>query len=52
MRSVEDIANWDASIAKAAAADAEKLEKNRKLRKDASGINQGGTKAATPFRNP
>ena len=52
MRSIDDIANWDASIAKAAVAEAEKLEQNRKLRKDASSLNQGGTNAATPFRNP
>jgi murein L,D-transpeptidase YafK len=52
MRSVEDIANWDASIAKAAIAEAEKREQNRKLRKDASSGTPAGTNAVAPFRNP
>lgn len=51
MRSAEDIAKWDASIAKAAAAEAEKREQNRKMRKDASGTNQGGTNSVAPFLN-
>ncbi len=51
MRSVEDIANWDSSIAKAAIAEAEKHEQNRKLRKDASSVNPGGTNGVAPFRN-
>ncbi len=51
MRSVEDIANWDSSIAKAAIAEAEKLEQNRKMRKEAKGINPGGLGSMTPFLN-
>ena len=52
MRSIEDIANWDSTIAQAAIADAEKREQNRKLRKDASSANPGGTNPVAPFRNP
>ena len=51
MRSIEDIANWDSSIAKAAIAEAEKREQDRKLRKDASSANPGGTNGMAPFRN-
>ena len=51
MRSIEDIANWDSSIAKAAVDSAEKREQSRKLRKDASSVNPGGTNGVAPFRN-
>ena len=51
MRSVDDIANWDSSIAKAAVADAEKREQDRKLRMDANSATPAGTNGVAPFLN-